>query len=696
MATLRDSYTTGDTDATTGWGAFWSAQVFTASSDYFITSVKLLLYRIGTPQTITVSIRAVDIINSVPTGADLTSGTTDGDTLTTSTTGEWREVSLTPLPLISGTKYAIVFRSQGTGVADRADWRVSAAPGGYSGGNYSTSSNSGVAWSSGDELSRDQLFETYSEIGGYPVDIVTIKRLVAFGYNEAWYEDSSGSMASLSVATGTVCSIDTTDQLVAFEGYSKAFVANGSILKVADFINTRLTTCAVVSDATEIYPIKGTVLTGGTSGAVMVCDYITAATGSANVYGYVTSGTFVSTDTVTGTNATGSVTAVSFSLCAPVVANPHWYDWTVYPGGTYGSMPSKAYLGCLYRGRAVLSGNPIYPNQWYMSRQANPWDWAYAAADSQSPVAGNNADAGQTGDIIRCLVPYGDDYLLFGCASEIWILRGDPAAGGSMDRLTSTTGIFGAFSWCFDTQRNLYFWGNHGIYKLSPDFSTMENISQNVLPNLVKDEGINPNLHRITMGYDQIREGLLISITTVATGSNSCYWYDLRSGGFFPESYPVECAPYSMYYYNSNAASLVNMLVGGSDGRIRVFDDSAKDDDIGSTDQAISSKALIGPLQIATDVDTRSRMNTITVVTGRDTDSATLNIYGKDTAEEIVDSYLAGSTPFNTVTLGAGRTQRFRPRTRASYLGLAIENTTSTQTWNFEKAATQVKPAGEI
>jgi hypothetical protein len=506
---------------------------------------------------------------------------------------------------------------------------------------------------------------------------------------------AAGEMVSLSVATSVACDIDTTDQLIAFEGYSKVFIANGSILRVADFINTKLGTADITLSAGNVHPTKGTVLTGGTSGAVMVTDYVTVSNGAGNIYGYNTKGTFTSIETVTGTDLATS-SPVEFVSNATPVANPHWYTWAVYPGGTFGTLPEKAYLGCLYRGRAVLSGNPLYPNQWYMSRQANPWDWAYAAADAQSPVAGNNADAGECGDIIRCLIPYGDDYLVFGCTSEIWVMRGDPAAGGSMDRLTNTTGIFGPYSWCWDTMKNLYFWGSQGIYRLTPDFASIENLTQDVLPSLIKDEAANPSTHRITLGFDQIRNGIVVSVTLLADGTNSCYWYDIRTGGFFPEEYPEEAAAYSQFYYNANATSLADMLVGGKDGYIRVFKDTAKDDDAGSSDEAISSHALIGPSMIGQDDDSYGRMKTLAVIAGRDTDAVTCDVYVKETAEEVVDSYAADSTPFYTTTLSAGRERTLRPRARGTYIGIAFENTTSTQTWSFEKAVADIKAVGEI
>lgn len=62
-------------------GTLWMAQTFTATSTHTITSVRLKLYREGTPGDITLSIRATDS-NGLPSGPDLASGSLDGNLIT--------------------------------------------------------------------------------------------------------------------------------------------------------------------------------------------------------------------------------------------------------------------------------------------------------------------------------------------------------------------------------------------------------------------------------------------------------------------------------------------------------------------------------------------------------------------------------------------------------------------------------------
>ncbi len=549
-------------------------------------------------------------------------------------------------------------------------------------------------------------------------DQVTTRRLVAVANSKVEYEDVAGSLVAITGATD----VDTTDQLVMFEAFQKAIIVNGSILRVADFINTKID----LGSGNELTdpPAKGDILTQTTSGAKMVVDFVDST--KRYIYGYTTTSTAFTT-TAGHTLASGDETATMNPNPAPkpnVVAQattmPHWYNYTNYPDivlsgtfygqdsgstKTFGSLPAKAYLGCLYRGRAVLSGNPENPHQWYMSRQAYIWDYAYLANDAQSPVVGNNADAGEVGDIVRALIPYKDDYLLFGGANTFYVLRGDPAKGGDLDPVDLTVGIFGAMSWCFDGEGNLYFWGTNGVYIMPTGFGQVKCLTEKVLPDIINTEDVNPSTHRITLGYDRRRRGILVCITLLADGSNSNYWYDLRTGGFFPESYPDECGPYSLFYYAANDKDYTDLLLGCKDGYIRKFLDSAKDDDIGGSDTAISSYCSLPIQPLSADGDNEGKLTSLTITNAggaaggdfSDTDGVSYEYHVGDDAETVLEDIIDGATAMESGTLsGTGRKERIRSRVRGAYLGIKLLNNTATETWAVENIEGEVQPAGKI
>jgi len=223
------------------------------------------------------------------------------------------------------------------------------------------------------------------------------------------------------------------------------------------------------------------------------------------------------------------------------------------------------------------------------------------------------------------------------------------------------------------------------------------------LPNIIADESIDASTHRITMAYDRIRMGIVICITKLSDGTNSNYWFDLRAQGFFPESYPEECGPYSLFYYAANDKDYRELLVGCKDGYIRKFDESVKDDDVGAADETISSYfATVQPLGDREDAE--GKLTSLTVTTGGgasggsfgDSDSVSYEYHVGDDAETVLENMIDEATARESGTLsGTGRKARIRKRARGHFLGLKFFNSTVSETFAIEKITGEVKPAGK-
>ena len=97
------------------------AQTFTATSNHAITSVSLLLKRLdSTTGEVKVAIRATS--GGAPSGGDLASGTTDGNTIP-SGSSQWREIPLsTCIEVTKDTVYAIVLTNTGD-IGHRVGWQ---------------------------------------------------------------------------------------------------------------------------------------------------------------------------------------------------------------------------------------------------------------------------------------------------------------------------------------------------------------------------------------------------------------------------------------------------------------------------------------------------------------------------------------------------------------------------------------------
>jgi len=166
---IRDQYyNTNDDTYSFAQAARWLAQTFTISVDHTITSVKLLIYRVGSPGTITVGIRTSTMVD-----ADLCSGTTDGDVLTVDTEGEWITITLgAGYAITDGTTYGIVVRATAGDADNYVCWRRDATSPTYTGGQFHYSDDSGANWMDVSPA-RDFMFEEWGTVPTYTIPIAT-------------------------------------------------------------------------------------------------------------------------------------------------------------------------------------------------------------------------------------------------------------------------------------------------------------------------------------------------------------------------------------------------------------------------------------------------------------------------------------------------------------------------------------------
>ncbi len=138
---LAGDYHSGGNDVSQTIGInTWMAQTFTASSAYSINGVWVRVNKTGVPGLVTVAVRQMAV--GVPSGADLVSGTANGNNFITYADGDWENISFTASQALAiGTPYAIVVRS----AANSIGW-MDDTDNGYAGGQGCSSANAGVAW----------------------------------------------------------------------------------------------------------------------------------------------------------------------------------------------------------------------------------------------------------------------------------------------------------------------------------------------------------------------------------------------------------------------------------------------------------------------------------------------------------------------------------------------------------------------
>jgi len=436
-----------------------------------------------------------------------------------------------------------------------------------------------------------------------------------------------------------------------------------------DFINTKLTGTA--SGAFT----PGEVLTQASTGAKGIFDESVSDTHF--VY-RITTVQFNTTNVVTGADSGETVTP------SAVTAPPHWLNWTAasgsFPDG--GSNAMALYLGRLFM-------NDMYhPNQWLCTRQGDPLDLDTSQTDVGAAANSQTSLAGMVGDQIIGFIPYKNYYMIFGGASEIWILRGDPAQGGTLSNLSYEDGLFSPDSYCWDDRGNLYYLGLTGLYRLPPDIATADTSPTNVLlgsaPSLIKDLGLNRRTDRVTVAYDKDRKQVLISTCLKDGLWSTSFVYDVRTDGIYPMDFHSDAYPTCAYYHNSYSGSLRHLLIGGQDGYIRKFDEDSTNDDTTESTAAISSDCIIGPIKMSDITRGSGKISELSIDMSVETTGCNWYVYCGDTAQEVVDSIISGDTPQNSGSFTAGGQHIIRGKLRGQWFAIRLSNATASKIWGLE------------
>jgi len=312
------------------------------------------------------------------------------------------------------------------------------------------------------------------------------------------------------------------------------------------------------------------------------------------VSGTVVAGTYGIASVATGTiNLVGSTGTgdCSFRIIPSVKQyNPETNALTMLTA-TAGQVPANCDLICVYRDRLVLAIDHL----WYMSRAGNPQDWDYSpdTLDAQRAVAGLSADAGQIGESVTALIPFSDDYLIFGCANSLWVLRGDPAAGGRIDNLSYEVGILSGNAWCHGSLGEVYFLSRDGIYMLEPGpMVAPQPLSRDKLPRELRE--LDPMHSRISMTWDPEERTVMIHATP------GIYWaYSTRNGAFWEDSLNTDHQPYSSLNFKTEVRGAAGAIYGCEDGYIRTLSPDCQTDD----GYSIQSHVDYGPFRIAHDLN---------------------------------------------------------------------------------------------
>jgi len=363
---------------------------------------------------------------------------------------------------------------------------------------------------------------------------------------------------------------------------------------------------------------------------------------------------------------------------------------SVSTGGTTRVVDEACNMIALYRGRIVMAGLSTDPQNWYMSAVDDPLDWDYfpTTVSATQAVAGNATNAGLIGDVITCLAPYNDDLLVIGGDHTLWVIRGDPAASGSIDNISFQTGIAGPDAYAYDPNGVMYFFGANTLWRMDANL-TPEPVSRNRLDSTFADFDL--AVYAIKLIWDTTLHGVHIFLTPNTQPSTAPihYFYSVRTNGFWPEQYPAAMGPSAVHIFDADDPNDKALLMGGWDSKLRFIDTSATADD----GTAISSYIMYPPISAGGPMR-NTRINEILAVVDANSDAVVLSAYAEDTAQGAVNASTARFV--RTLTTGAaGPRTRIIQRIAGNAIVLKLSNSVLNKTWAIENLMAMIEVTGQ-
>ena len=350
-----------------------------------------------------------------------------------------------------------------------------------------------------------------------------------------------------------------------------------------------------------------------------------------------------------------------------------------------GTVPGGCRLVTVYRDRIVYASGDLFPHIRYMSRQGDPLDWDYSQEDSAAAVAAQNSVAGQLADPITALIPHSDECLVFGCYTSLWILRGDPGYGGTIDQLSRKVGIVSANAWCRTPNDMVVFLSPDGLYVMPAGCAGMPtSLSRERLPDeLLCLNGARESIH---LEYDMVCRGIHI-FTTKRDGSGTTHWwFDWESKSFWRFSIDTDYEPFATHERIAWDDCPI-VLVGGRDGYIRYFDRQFTVDD---GDQEIASYCDIGPIHLDPENQVEGLLTEIQGVLGVHSGEVAWELRAGQSAQEAYEASVVQATG----TWGKqGLNYTSHPRVRGVSAFLRIKNSGKVR-WFLERISAKVRTAG--
>jgi len=353
--------------------------------------------------------------------------------------------------------------------------------------------------------------------------------------------------------------------------------------------------------------------------------------------------------------------------------------------------PGKGYapVGCrlitLYRDRLVLAARDELPHIWYMSRQGDPTDWDYSQEDSGAAVYAQPSLAGQLADPITAMIPHSDECLIFGCYNSLWMLRGDPGYGGTVDQISRKIGIVGPTAWCRTPEDMICFLSPDGLYAMPAGCNGFPtSLSRERLPDELLS--LTPDREIVSLEYDVQSRGIHLFVTKLDESESPHWWFDWEAKAWWRVQLQPDHEP-TYLHERLDWARGPTVLLACRDGYIRQFDRLFTLDDGG---YPIESYCLLGPFHLDRDGFNEGVLAELHAHLGHSSGAVEWEVYTGNGHEDAVHGTLRTTGSWQRW----GQNYTARPRARGVSAVVKVKGKGDGNHWFLERLTAIVKSAG--
>jgi len=330
-------------------------------------------------------------------------------------------------------------------------------------------------------------------------------------------------------------------------------------------------------------------------------------------------------------------------------------------------------LWLAYKGDGIGLGGR--PNRFWASAVDLPLNMD-DAADEEDPTTAYSAELNDTNDQITAIIPWYGDYLVMATGTSLYVLDGDPRAGGRMRRASGTLGIIDNSSWCYGENNSIIALSNSGPIMLSAGspLSEPEVLMRDKLPGVLTSP--DTTSYQYSIAFDSRSRRYYYFVTSYAgSTAGTHYAFDIANQSWWPMTFgSVNHEPFAVLTLREISSQRTDILLGCRDGYLRYFSEAATSDD----GTALVSSVWLGPFRANSPRDD-GIINEIVGTLAASSSSVTYTLHLGRNAEE---AYAA--TAEWTGAWAAGRNYTDRPRLRCGTFYIKVA--ASSGRWAFEEA----------